>query len=145
MFTEGAKIQYLHSVRYSKHRDKLILLEDFNYRPVTGFFMTETVPKGFITDNASVPDYLAWFIHPNDKRLRQAAWHHDFVPQNKQYYRDKYGYTDDELFLYNNIEMRECCRRHGLPDWKSYAVFYAINNTKQARDIWARGGQINGG
>ena len=141
-FTEYAKIQFLYSREYSKYRDKILLLEPFNYVPITEYFEREILPEGFVTDNASIPDFLAWFIHPNDKRLRAAAWHHDYVPQQKKYYIDKYGYSDEELFLKNNLEFVSMARKHGFPEWKCKLMFFAINNTKIAKDIWARGGQL---
>ena len=48
MFTEGAIIRYLYSQSYSKHRDKLILRDDFEYKPATENFTNETIPKGFM-------------------------------------------------------------------------------------------------
>ena len=182
MFTEGAIIRYLYSQDYSKHRDKLILRDDFEYKPATKNFTNETIPKGFITDNASVPDWVGYataaisgiislilfllislvggpmiggflavafvpiiffsiYIHPNDKRLREAAWHHDFVPQTKGYYMEKYGYTDKELFFKSNQEYVQNARKHGFPKLKCIIMLYAIN-TSIARNVWNRGGQL---
>lgn len=142
MFTEGAIVKYGFSKNYSEHRDRIILREDFIYNPATNFFQPEVIPSGFETDNASVPDLFSWFIHPNDKRLREGAWHHDFVPQVKGYYMEKYQCSDEELFLANNLEFIAMAKKHGFPLWKRRLIFFAINNTKIARDIWARGGQL---
>lgn len=61
---------------YDKH--KFILLEDFEYN---GY----TVPKGYITDGASVPR-IFWFIYPpNRPDYLPAAIIHDYLCDKENY------------------------------------------------------------
>ena len=55
---------------------------------------------------------------------------------------EKYGYTDEELFLKNNQEYVQNAKKHGYPKLKCKIMFYAINNTSIAKGVWNRGGQL---
>ena len=61
---------------YDKH--KFILLEDFKYKD-------HVVPKGFITDGATIPR-IFWFIYPpNRPDYLPAAVIHDYLCEKEMY------------------------------------------------------------
>lgn len=138
--TEGAIIKYLNSQKY-KHLDLLKLEKDFVYIPATNHFDITQIPAGFETDNASVPDYLVWLIHPNDKRIREASWFHDYVARNQKTLQDKYNYDNDTLRQASNVEMCKKSIENGLPKIKAYLIYFALQFSKKAKTIWQKRSQ----
>lgn len=152
MPTPGLKIEFLIHPR-SKHRDLVKILEDWKYKPSDTFFWKKhIIPKGFINDFASVPDSLSWFIHPNDKRTRNASIFHDYGYRNQEELIEMYWDTlagfshsqkKESLRYKLNKEMKLKCIQDGLSKWKANIIFFAIHHTPIAKKIWKKGGIID--
>jgi len=65
----------------------LIVSEDFTYGPYT-------IPQGFYTDGASVPECLQWLFDPYDEDYITAAAVHDYL-----YYKKVGRLKADNIFL----------------------------------------------
>jgi hypothetical protein len=72
------------------------------------------VPKGFVTDFASVPRF-AWWLIPPDGNYTQAAVVHDYLYHTKPYTRHRC----DQIFL-------EAMAVLGVPRWKRSIMFMAV-------------------
>ena len=138
MNTHNAEIRFVGNSS-SKYRDKIQLLQSFKYNAATDYFKSEVIPRGYKTDNASVPDYLAWFISPNDKRIREASWFHDYVWEHKYKFADQYGITLEELRKKSNKEMQQKCIFEGLSKYKAYLVYFVLQYSPQAKKVWREG------
>ena len=80
--------------------------------------------------------FYTLYIHPNDKRVRRASWWHDYVWSNKEWFKIRYLYNDEELRLYSNIEMRECCIADGMPLIKSWEIYITLQYSSAALKVW---------
>ena len=101
-----------------------ILLEDmmitveFGGRKVAYF-----IPKGFITDFASVPRALWWLVSPTDYSVLRASLLHDYLYRTGNCSR-KHA---DRLFYRKLIE-------DGTPEWKAKLIYWAVRLF--ARRVW---------
>jgi hypothetical protein len=86
-----------------------------------------TIPKGFRSDFATIPDCLTWFIHPNDKRIREAALVHDYLWDNRHEFQDEFKMTPNELKFWSNREFEIKCRTLGMSRWKSWVIKVILN------------------
>lgn len=93
-----------------------MLLGDLVYRyKCDGLLcMTVTVPKGFVTDLASMPWAIRWLLPVND-RHRPAAVLHDFMYRDQKTTRAE----ADALFY---VAMEEC----GVPRWKRDLIYAGV-------------------
>ena len=73
-----------------------------------------TIPKGFVTDFASVPRFF-WRIFPPTGPWCEAAVLHDYLYQKPRCPR----FLADALF-------REAMRELGVPFWRRVAMYYAV-------------------
>ena len=85
----------------------------FNHK-VNGGGLTIEVPKGFITDFASIPKVF-WPIFPPAGQYAKAAVIHDYL----------YRLTGCSRFLADAI-FREVMAQLGVPFWKRCAMYYAV-------------------
>lgn len=92
------------------------LIEDFVVRyHVDGHVYLEfTVPKGFVTDFATVPR-LFWRLIPKQGDYNRAAVLHDFLYTEKTCSR----FLADALF-------RDVMHEIGVPMWRRVAMFWAV-------------------
>ena len=123
----------------SKYRDTLELLRPYEYYPATHYFYPTVIPEGYKTDNASVPDRLAWFINPNDKRIRYPSWFHDYVWENKVEIANRYGWTLEELRKISNKEFQAKCIKFGLSKYKAFLMYLVLQYSPQAKRVWRDG------
>lgn len=177
MFTDNAIVKFKSGYK-SKHRDLLVTQSTFVYEVVRKDKLANfSIPIGFETDNATVPDWIGYFtavvaiilallswliasiffngdipaliaiisgpfyyfatiVHPNDKRIRQGSWGHDYIWKNKKEFIDKYGYSREQLRTISNQEMFACIRKHKFPLIKSWLVYFAIHHTYIAKRKW---------
>ena len=108
-FTTKLVIEKLGNTKY------YISLEGFEYH--VGDYPSDeiiTVPKGFITDFASVPDCLHWILPPNGK-YGKAAVIHDYCYFSACYSKLK----SDKIFL-EGMEVL------GVAKWKRDIMYYAV-------------------
>jgi len=75
---------------------------------------TITVPKGFVTDFATVPRFL-WPIFPPDGEYAQAAVLHDFMYNRRMYIRKR----ADKIFL-------EAMGVLEVPVWKQRIMYRGV-------------------
>lgn len=81
---------------------------------VNGGDITVWVPRGFVTDFASVPRPL-WPIFPPAGQWCEAAVIHDYLYSTRTCSR----FLADALF-------RECMALLGVPLWRRVAMYYAV-------------------
>lgn len=74
-----------------------------------------TVPAGFTTDGASVPDWLQHIFDPFDPDYATAAVIHDWLYYKKLVSRKE----ADKIFLEVMLKM-------GTPRWKAYTFYYTV-------------------
>ena len=73
------------------------------------------IPVGFITDFASVPRPLWWFISPTDKTVIRASLLHDYL------YRTGSRTRKDADYLFH-LKLLE----DGTPRWKAKLMYLAV-------------------
>ena len=73
------------------------------------------VPRGYITDFASIPSYLHWWIRPTDDRAVPAAIAHDWMYHTHIVTRG----VADAIFL-------QLLREHGMPRRKAKLMAWAV-------------------
>ena len=84
------------------------LVEEYRYKDII-------VPKGFLTDGASIPKYLKWRFDPFDERWKEAAIVHDWL-----YYRKlKPRKECDEI-------LREIMLLDGAPRRIAFEFYWAV-------------------
>lgn len=79
------------------------------------------VPKGFVTDLASIPFLLRPVFHVNGKH-RYAAVLHDYLYSKKgkiQYKRCISRKACDVIFY-------QAMRKSGVPSWKAHIMYYGV-------------------
>lgn len=91
-----------------------MLIERFKARLDDGTVIE--VPKGFVTDFASVPWILTWFITPYEKGIRRAALIHDWL------YATHLGKSRKEIDALFEKVMRE----DGMKRRRAKACFWAV-------------------
>ena len=77
--------------------------------------MGVTVPAGFVTDGASVPEALQWTFEPFSDEYATACVVHDYL----YYTHLKSRLAADWTFLILMI-------REGTPPWKAFLFFHAV-------------------
>lgn len=123
-FPNTAKLEALASEDKVSKLPEFKLLEDYNVI-VDG--MQFTVPKGFITDLASIPRWARWYINPSDTDIQPIAILHDYLyvycggtlpgsTLNRKLTRNE----SDEL-LYAG------CRALKMNVFKAHIVYYSVN------------------
>lgn len=109
-FTKPLIVKYLDGKRWE-------LVEEFSYHVgIKSSPEIITVPKGFITDFASIPR-LFWRVigHPAEK-YGKAAVIHDYLYSEQQTYTRK---RSDEIF-YEAMEVLK------VPFWKRWAMYHSV-------------------
>lgn len=96
---------------------KSILLEPLEYYSER-YKRTIIVPKGFVTDYASIPRLFQLFISKLG-RHRKAAVVHDYLYNSKTQYRGIHRAAADYIFL-------DGMKAEGVPRWKRYSMFNAV-------------------
>ena len=81
------------------------------------------VPRGFVTDFASVPRFL-WPIFPPAGPWAEAAVIHDYL----------YSLPNCSRFLADAI-FRECMYQLGVPLWRRVSAYYAVRLFGRRRKI----------
>lgn len=125
-FTTSAKISYDVETSASRKRDYWKLEESFNYDiGYLGSGRTVKVPKGFLTDGASVPRVF-WSFLPPWGLYGQAAILHDFLcDYGLIFENDKPKFIEraetDAIFF-------ECLGVLGVPKHKILAIKTAVNS-----------------
>ncbi len=74
------------------------------------------IPKGFVTDFASIPRPLWWFASPTDYPVLRASLLHDYLYRTGHRIDRKYA---DKLFYKLMVE-------DGMPRWKAKLVYWAV-------------------
>lgn len=87
-----------------------------------GSGLTVTVPKGFVTDLASVPRWLWWLFAPHDPQYAAAAVLHDYLRS----WADFDPVTAHAIFLDALLIL-------GVARWKAVAMFAAVLIFNSAR------------
>ena len=105
MFTEALVIKQLPAYRWQ-------LFLGFSFISKTG--LEVKIPKGFITDLASVPRPLWWFISPAGKHS-QACVIHDYMYDNALFTKE----TADKLFF-------EALQELGVPSVRAWVMYFAV-------------------
>lgn len=90
--------------------DRFMLLETIRVQGIA-------VPKGFITDLASIPFFLQWLISRIHKTTNTAALLHDYIYQTREIKITRK--EADTLFLQ---EMNS----QNTPGWKSFLMFWGV-------------------
>ncbi|QYR65715.1 DUF1353 domain-containing protein [Fusobacterium animalis] len=123
--------------------NKWILKEEYKYE-INGFVIT--VPKGFITDLASVPRIL-WIFFPPFGKYTRAAIIHDYLYSElndtfiNRYWADKifiFIMKEHGVSAYKRVSMYRAVRMFGEPSWKrkikneGYTEQAVIDHTKEA-------------
>lgn len=75
------------------------------------------VPKGFVTDFASVPSFLWWWIPPFGKYLKATVLH-DWL------YQVHFNYAYDRK--YADQVFKEAMIVGGTPEWKARLMYYGV-------------------
>lgn len=84
------------------------VVEAYTYKGIT-------VPAGFLTDGASIPDWLQHIFDPFDPDYATAAVIHDYL-----YYRRLVSKKKaDKIFLEIMLKME-------TPRWKAYIFYYTV-------------------
>lgn len=103
--------------------NKWILKEEYKYE-INGFIII--VPKGFITDLASVPRIL-WVFFPPFGKYTRAAIIHDYLYSElndtfiNRYWADKifiFIMKEHGVSTYKRVSMYRAVRMFGEPSWK---------------------------
>ena len=117
MQTDGEIISDLRTVAVpwlSRGRHPVQLIRSLVYRlRVGGMRCIVVVPKGFISDAASIPRLL-WPLFPPDGPWLRASVIHDYL-----YSIDCPRWMSDAIF-------RNVMRADGVPLWKRWPIFYAV-------------------
>jgi len=71
------------------------------------------VPKGFITDGASIPRGL-WWLFPPVGRYFKAAVVHDYL------------LTSGSYFSYANLKFRDALEEQGVKPWVTFLMYHAV-------------------
>jgi len=123
--------------------NKWILKEEYKYE-INGFVII--VPKGFITDLASVPRIL-WVFFPPFGKYTRAAIIHDYLYSElndtfiNRYWADKifiFIMKEHGVSTYRRVSMYRAVRMFGEPSWKrkikneGYVEQAIIDHTKEA-------------
>jgi hypothetical protein len=119
----------------SKARDLARVLEDIPYKNSYKQFANILIPQNYITDFASVPDGVVWFMHPNSKKVRMASLGHDFIWDERKYFQRKLGMEGKELKKLSNKEFQKRCRADGV-DWFRAWVMYLILQYHPKANRW---------
>lgn len=80
----------------------------------TNEFVDVVVPKGYVTDLASIPRALWWFMPPAGRHA-QACVVHDFMYDNAISTKE----LADKGFHAGLLEL-------GIPRWRAYAMYLAV-------------------
>jgi len=106
--------------------NKFKLLESFEYYYAVGKEDTESiiVPKGFVTDFASIPSALHWIINPTDQHIMKPAMIHDILYTKEKIFKSgtEEFYTRRE----SDVLMFDMMRIQGAPLWKLIGVYLAL-------------------
>ena len=82
------------------------------------------IPRGFVTDFASVPRALWWLVSPTDYSVLRASLLHDYLYRTGHRIDRKRA---DRLFYRKLIE-------DGTPRWKARLMYWAVRLF--ARRVW---------
>lgn len=99
---------------YGDGRLHFELVERLEYSTLAGG-LTVAVPKGFITDFASVPRLL-WSVFPPMGRYSRAAVIHDWLYSNS---KTCSRFLADAIF-------RDAMKDLGVPMWRRVVMYYAV-------------------
>lgn len=83
-----------------------------------------TIPAGYMSDGASVPQWLWWFLPPWGDRATFAALLHDYLLDRLQGFQPGGAIAAtrsacDRQFLL-------ACLALGVPAWKAYAAYFGV-------------------
>lgn len=130
------KIEFLPNPK-SKARDLARVLEDIPYRNVMKEFHGIDIPQDYQTDFASVPDALAWFVHPNSKKVRMASLGHDLIWDERRYFQRKLKIDGKSLKKLSNQEFRRRCIGDGMDCFRSWLMYLILQHHPKAnRWFW---------
>lgn len=118
-FTDGIEVKPLGGGKYK-------LIKSFEYYYTVGKNLTESIimPKGRVTDFASVPALLHWLLPPTDKHLMKPSLIHDVLYSEELITNKNTGayFTRKE----SDIEMFKMMMILGAPRWKLFSVYTAL-------------------
>lgn len=87
--------------------------------------ITHVIPRGFITDLASIPRIAWWIYPPSNPYSREASIPHDYI-----YRLDYRNYTKE----YADNLFRAILRYSGMPRWKAWLFYQSVS--KFGRGGW---------
>jgi len=123
--------------RKSRARDLAEVLEDIPYKNIYIQFDEVVIPESYITDFASVPDGVVWFLHPNSKKVRMASLGHDLIWDERIYFQRKLGLTGKELKKLSNKEFQRRCRADGVDRFRAWIMYTILQyHPKANRWFW---------
>ncbi|MEM7297355.1 MAG: DUF1353 domain-containing protein, partial [Bacteroidota bacterium] len=123
--------------RKSKARDLARVIEDIPYKNICIKFNGITIPADYITDFASIPDGVVWFMHPNSKKVRMASLGHDLIWDEREYFQRKLGLSGHELKKLSNKEFRMRCMADGVDRFRAYIMYVILQyHPKANRWFW---------
>lgn len=91
------------------------LLEDYTIKISDQHSVT--VPVGFVTDFASIPGALQWFITPHESGIRRAALLHDWL------YATHQGYSRGQI----DKTFEKLMREDGMKRYRAKLSFWTVS------------------
>jgi len=99
-----------------KNKYQLVMPLSFHHAPDRKYYV---VPKGFITDFASIPFFMKWLIDDNGKHIREAAVLHDWLYSDLCNVHGMTREKADSLFWWAMDSL-------GAPNWKKDMVYASV-------------------
>jgi hypothetical protein len=128
------KIAFLPNPR-SRSRDLARLIEPVEYLPLLDPARMIQIPADYVTDFASVPDILVWFIHPNSKKVRMAALAHDYIWDHRVFFQKQWNMTGKALKKWSNKEFERACISLGTDRLRARIMYLVLQYSAKA-DQW---------
>lgn len=116
----------LHYSPYS--RDEIVLDKDYQFVEVTTNKII-TVPKGFVSDGASIPRLL-WVVlgSPFSPKLIRAAIQHDYLIA--------IGFSGDA----RDLQFYTTLRKYGVKTWKAYVMYLGVRYWRKLKNLFTNKG-----
>lgn len=120
-FNAPLELRYYRDSDREGNRDYWKLMTGFEYYLATDVTVTVKVPKGFVTDGASVPKWLQWLLPPWGA-YGQAAVLHDYLLDVGRMRNDKGHFVYCRTRTEARKHFIDAMRILSVPRWKRYIL-----------------------